>query len=237
MQAIILAGGFGTRLQSTVGVIPKPVAPVAGRPFLCWLLEYMAAQGITEAVVCLHYMPEMIRGYLGNRYAGIKLTYAVEETPLGTGGAIRHALSLLNTEKPVFVLNGDSLVHVNYIHMLQTHYRKHRLLTMATSQVGDCSRYSVLNVSGGQVQSYKARGDASFGTTSNGFYIMSPALFDGVELDSTFSFEADFLAHHIPVLKPASYNAVEYFIDIGVPEDYARAQTEIPALLQQRLAA
>lgn len=236
MQAIILAGGFGTRLKSQVGNLPKPMAPVSGRPFLSWLLEYMAGQGVTDAVLCLHHMPEMISDRLSTRHAGIRLSYLIEKTPLGTGGAIRNALAQLRCNEPVLVLNGDSLVTVNYMDMLQTHYRSGRSMTIATKTMPDCSRYSLLEVKKELVHSYKARGTHAPGVISNGFYILEPDVFDGYALPQAFSFEADFLAPNIPAIKPASYDQVDYFIDIGIPADYRRAQHEIPVLLETRLA-
>lgn len=237
MQAIILAGGFGTRLKSEVGNVPKPMAPMAGRPFLCWLLEYMAGQGVRKTVLSLHYQAETIRAYFGNHYAGITLAYTMEETPLGTGGAICNALALLDRNKPIFALNGDSLVVVNYLDMLQTHYRRQRPLTIATREMPDCRRYSLLGIKNGQVQSYAALGTAAPGIISTGFYIVWPSLFDAYDMSPAFSFEQDFLAPLVPVLKPASHTLEGYFIDIGVPQDYARAQSEIPALLNKVLAA
>ncbi|MGE0754590.1 MAG: nucleotidyltransferase family protein [Alphaproteobacteria bacterium] len=237
MQAIILAGGFGTRLRSAIGDVPKPMAPVAGRPFLRWLLEYMAQQGIRQATLCLHHMPHMIQRTLGSHYAGIRLSYIIEQSPLGTGGAIKNALAQMNTSKPVFVLNGDSLVQLNYMQMLQNHYRMQRPLTIATQTMPDCSRYSLLELEQGHVHSYKTRGTKAPGIISNGFYIVEPDVFDGAELPAAFSFEADFLAPYVPTIRPANYNGAGYFIDIGVPDDYARAQAEIPALLGNRQAA
>lgn len=237
MQAIILAGGFGTRLKSAVGHLPKPMAPIAGRPFLCWLLEYVARQGVTDAVLCVHYLPKTIRNYFGHRYAGINLHYALEEVPLGTGGAIKQALGLLDTTQPMFVLNGDSFVCVDYAHMLALHVQCGRALTIATSRQPDCSRYSLLQLQEGLITNYRARGTNAPGVISNGFYVLEASLFTGYELPESFSFEADFLAPHVPQLWPASFSGVEYFIDIGVPQDYARAQKEIPEMTQQAKAA
>lgn len=237
MQAIILAGGFGTRLKSVTGDAPKPLAPVAGRPFLCWLLEYMAGQGVTDAVLCVHHQSQAIISYFGSGYAGIRLDYSYEEKPLGTGGAIQRALCKLAPRKPVLALNGDSLVKVDYRLMLARHHHHKRSLTIAGTRVSDCSRYSRLSVLNGLITRYDTLGDASPGDVSVGVYMLSPEVFDAFDLPEAFSFERDFLAVRAPSLRPAVYQGVNYFIDIGVPADYARAQTEIPALITERLVA
>lgn len=237
MQAIILAGGFGTRLQAAVPDVPKPMAPVAGRPFLGWLLEYMAGQGVTRAVLCVHHQAASIMRYFGARYAGIALHYSIEERPLGTGGAIRYALHALDSGQPVLVLNGDSLVELDYRRMLARHRKQRRRLTMAATVVPDASRYSALDVKQGIIRRFAVVGDAAPAAVSVGFYVASPELFDGFSLPTAFSFERDFLARHVPRIEPAVYAPVHYFIDIGVPTDYIRAQHEIPGRRDVSIAA
>ncbi|MFO0388840.1 MAG: nucleotidyltransferase family protein [Alphaproteobacteria bacterium] len=237
MQAIILAGGFGTRLKSVTGDVPKPMAMVAGRPFLCWLLEYMAGQGVIKAVLSLHHKADEIHTYFGHRFAGIDLLYSIESKPLGTGGAIRLAMEKLNPKDPVFVLNGDSLVQLNYQSMMQHHIKLRRLATLATFEVVDCSRYSQLHTRSGIVCQYDTLGQAEAGLISAGFYVLSPDVFAGHALKESFSFEREFLHPQTPVILPAYYDGVGYFIDIGVPHDYARAQTEIPEMQKVRRLA
>ncbi len=229
MQAIILAGGFGTRLLPAVQGVPKPMADVAGRPFLCWLLDYMAGQGVREAVLCVHHMHDTIRAYFGACYAGITLSYSIEESPLGTGGAMKRALAQLNPAQPVFVLNGDSYIPLDYRRMMTQHRNSGRSLTMAARRVSDCSRYSKLTIEGDIVSDFALLGDAQPGTISAGFYVMSPTFFKGMALPETFSFERDVMARRASALRPGVYTQLDYFIDIGVPADYRRAQHEIPA--------
>src|SRR4051794_18495018 len=108
MEGIILAGGLGIRLRKRVCDIPKPIAPIAGRPFLCWLLDRLAQVGFRRIVLALGYGRAAIIEALGPRHGGIELAYAVEDQPLGTGGAIRHALAHLDPGLPaVWVMNGD----------------------------------------------------------------------------------------------------------------------------------
>lgn len=238
MQAIILAGGFGTRLKSLLGhELPKPMAPVAGKPFLSWLLEYMAGQGVHEAVLCVHHQARAIISYYGTQYAGIRLHYSREDAPLGTGGAIHKAMRMLNAKRPVLVLNGDSLVELNYRAMLAQHQHSGRTITLATSRVTDCSRYSRLTIENGMVTRYDLLGGTAPGDVSVGLYAVSPELFYGFELPQHFSFEQNFLQPFIEHIAPAAYRGVQYFIDIGVPKDYLRAQAEIPARMDVRAVA
>lgn len=237
MQAIILAGGFGTRLQSLVHRLPKPMAPVASRPFLSWLLEFLYEEGISEAALCLHHLPQEIRAYFGPRFGAMRLHYYIEHEPLGTGGALREAMRRLDPGAPVLALNGDSLVDVDCRAMMRRHRAQGRRLTLATRRVPDCSRYSQLAFEGDTVTRFDLLGRAAPGDISAGFYVLSPDVFEGFDLPPAFSLERDFLAKHTPQLMPGYYKDVDYFIDIGVPEDYRRAQTEVPQLLGLRLAA
>jgi D-glycero-alpha-D-manno-heptose 1-phosphate guanylyltransferase len=258
MQAIILAGGFGTRLKSVARDTIKPMAPVAGAPMLARLLRYMAGQGITQVLFCLHHKPQQVIDFFGSHYCGMALSYLVEDKPLGTGGALKEALRRLKPDKPVFALNGDSLVMLDYHKMMRAHLASGRPITIATKSMPDCRRYSQLQIERGIVNHYELYGDAKAGHISVGFYVLSPDIFaDDIAMsslenvsdqgslasnaagfsESSFSFERDFLVPNTPELKPAAFAEVDYFIDIGVPEDYARAQHELPDVLGALQAA
>ncbi|MDX2112115.1 MAG: sugar phosphate nucleotidyltransferase [Alphaproteobacteria bacterium] len=252
MQAIILAGGFGTRLKSVTGDIIKPMAPIAGRPFLAWLLDYMAEQGVREVLLCLHHKAEQVTQHFGSAYGGMTLRYLIEERALGTGGALMQAMKMLKPTQPVFAMNGDSLVRLNYRQMLMQHLASGRNITLATAPMPDCRRYSQLHIRDELVHGYELYGDEMAGDISVGFYVLSPDIFSDMYDDQTetiayktrqgfaessLSFERDFLAPNVPHLLPAAFSQVDYFIDIGVPQDYARAQLEVPNLLRQPLAA
>ena len=228
MQAIILAGGFGTRLQSMVSDVPKPMAPVAGKPFLAWLFENLESQGVTEALLCVHHLHGNIREHFGRRFGALALDYVIEKTPLGTGGALRFALKHLDPKEPVFALNGDSMVKLNCRRMMEKHLAQNSRMSMAVWNVDDCSRYSALTIKNGHVAAFELLGKAGQGAISAGFYAVSPHLFEGFDLPEAFSLERDFLAPYAPALQPAAYDGVHYFIDIGIPKDYQVAQTSIP---------
>ena len=237
MQAIILAGGFGTRLTSVVPHMPKPLAPVGGMPFLFWLLQYAQAQGVTEATLCLHHHATLIQSTLGTRFGAMQLQYSIEKEPLGTGGALKQALSYMGGTGPVLAMNGDSMVGINYREMLALHQRSETPLTLAAKMMPDCSRYSVLTRRDERVVAYQRIGGAHAGLASLGFYVLERECFARYNLPMAFSLESDFLAPYARKVKPAIFDSKAYFIDIGIPEDYARAQAEIPAWLKLNQAA
>lgn len=223
MQAIVLAGGFGTRLRSVVADVPKPMAPIHGKPFLAYLLDYLKSQGVTDIVLSVHYLREQIQEYFKTSYAGMTIRYAIEETPLGTGGAIACSLPLIDATRPVFVLNGDTFLKMDYQAMYAKH---HGLLTMALREITDCSRYGVVLTEQDHVTAFKEQGGAHPGLINAGVYLLDArlaALFPSV---TAFSFERDFLFPRIAELKPQAFAVNDYFIDIGVPEDYARVMGE-----------
>ncbi len=221
MQAIILAGGFGTRLQSVVKDIPKPMAPVHDKPFLAYLLEYLKSQGITRVVLSVHYLREQIEAYFGAHYQGIDISYAVEDQPLGTGGAIVNALQFVDSAEPVFVLNGDTYLKLNYKAMFAQHQETSPVLTMALRKIQDCSRYGVVSLRDQEVVAFNEQGTPAPGLINAGVYLVNPALIKLFPVSmSSFSFEKEFLFPHISQLRPRAFVVDDYFIDIGVPADY-----------------
>jgi D-glycero-alpha-D-manno-heptose 1-phosphate guanylyltransferase len=234
MEAIVLAGGLGTRLRSRVADRPKPMAEVAGKPFAAWLLDYLAAQGVTAVIFSLGYRGEMITDYFGANYDGLAIRYVVEETPLGTGGAIRLAL-VASRRDPVWVVNGDTMLCLDYRAMWAAHHAGGGTpMTMALRRVPDAGRYGTVSVSGDRVTGFAAGGTSGSGLINSGVYLLSPRLFDGHVLPTVFSLEREFLPLAAPQGRIGGFITDGWFIDIGVPEDYDRAQTELPAQLAGR---
>lgn len=231
MQAIILAGGFGTRLRSVLNDTPKPMAPIGDQPFLELLLLYLARQNFSEVTLSVGYLHEKIIDHFGEGYQNIALRYAIETTPLGTGGAIRHALGVLKPVEPVFVLNGDTFSNIDYATMSQIHQQCQSPLTLALTRVDNAGRYGKVSVAGGRITEFQEKTQAGSGLINSGIYLISPNLFDERHLPESFSFEQDFLYPHVAELMPCAFENDGYFIDIGIPEDYQRAQRELPALL------
>jgi len=222
-EAVILAGGLGTRLREAVPDLPKPMAPVAGRPFLAWLLERLERQGVRHAVLAVGYRAEAIERHFGPASGALRLSYAHEREPLGTGGALRQALRLVGAF-PALAMNGDSLVDLDFAAMKATHAAAGVRLTMALAQVEDAGRYGRVVVRDGRVVAFEAKGRPGPGAINAGVYLVESGLLDDPALGERFSFEKDFLEPRAATLPVGAHSAGGGFIDIGVPADYERAQ-------------
>lgn len=230
MEAIILAGGRGTRLQAAVPGLPKPMAPVEGRPFLSWLLDYLGEQGFDHVILSVGYRHKDIIDHFGYRHGSIILNYAVEDTPLGTGGAVLKSLE--HTEEGrVFIVNGDTFLALDYPAMLRYHEATGAQFTMSARQVNDVSRYGRVVTQGSRLVSLEEKSSAGMGLINAGVYLLNRTIFSGQKLPKTFSLERDFLPAQLDSTYVSIFVTPGYFIDIGVPEDYQRAQLELPAML------
>ncbi len=222
-EAIILAGGLGTRLRQTVPDLPKPLAKVCGRPFLEYVLDHIRSQGVKKAILSTGYMHKAIEGHFGRGYRGISIEYAVEDEPLGTGGALRNALRHADEEN-VFALNGDSLFRVDMKSMAAFHLENNSILTLAVKPGVDSGRCGRVQVEGMKIKGFTEKGKNSAGCHINGgVYAISrkcAGLMRG--LGKSFSFEKDFLEKGMA--RAFAYPSGAYFIDIGIPEDYLRTQ-------------
>jgi D-glycero-alpha-D-manno-heptose 1-phosphate guanylyltransferase len=225
MEAIILAGGFGTRLHQRVPNVPKPMARVAGRPLLEILLSLFARKGFRRVVLSLGYMSEQVVEHFGNRFSGIELVYEIEETPLGTGGAIRQALERCSTDH-VFVFNGDTFLDVEAPEV-EGLWRAHRLPVIVAVDVLDSARYGRLGVAHGRVSSFLEEGLSGPGLINAGCYVFPKTLLNEFPVGTAFSLEKDFLAKAVTQQRFDVFVTKGRFIDIGIPEDYQRAQTEL----------
>jgi len=232
MQAIVLAGGLGTRLASRVDNVPKPMAPVAGRPFLAWLLDRLEGQGFRSVILSVGHRREVIMDTFGARYGKIALLYAVEKTPLGTGGALRQALSLARAAgEPIWVMNGDTYLHLSCGPMFAAHaafVKTPHAITMALVEVEDSSRYGAVQVRDGRVMKFFAEGVKARSLINAGTYLIHRDLFEDWRGEDAFSFEKDFLAAQIARLEVRPFVTSGWFLDIGTPADYDRAQTALP---------
>lgn len=223
MEAVILAGGLGTRLRAVVPDLPKPLAPVAGRPFLSILLDQLDKQGFRRVILSVGYRHELIRQAFGYRYRNIELAYAIEDEPLGTGGAIRLAARQCNSAA-MFVLNGDSYVDVDYAAMHAAYQARHAQMAICATAVANAGRYGRMVIDNERVVGFSEKGIEGPGMINAGVYLLAPALVLDPELPEVFSFERDFLEQRLDQLKPLAFSATGNFIDIGIPEDYERAQ-------------
>jgi len=223
MQAIVLAGGLGTRLRSVVPDLPKPMAPVAGRPFLAFVLDALVEAGFEAAVLAVGYRHEVIREYFGHRYRGMLLRYSIESHPLGTGGAIRLA-GMQTSADPVFVLNGDTYLALDYRAMHAAHLSTGARLSVAVCEVPDVGRYGNVEVEAGRLVGFREKGHSGSGLINAGTYLLAAELIAQIPEGRPYSFEQELLVPQVAALHPLAFLTRGSFIDIGVPEDYARAQ-------------
>lgn len=237
MQAIILAGGMGKRLARVLeSETPKPMAPLHGRPLLAHTLGALKAQGVKEAMLAVCYKKEAIRAYFGYQFEGMRLYYAEEHTPLGTGGALKAALEALNPQAPVVVMNGDCLIETDVAAMHYAHIQTGAMLTMAVREMQDCSRYGEVTLADDRrIEAFTYPGHARPGWISAGTYVVSPFIFEGFTLPDAFSFESDFQHPFCDYLRPLAWPVHGYFIDIGLPEDYAQAKRDMQERLKETL--
>jgi D-glycero-alpha-D-manno-heptose 1-phosphate guanylyltransferase len=225
-EAVVLAGGLGTRLRPVVSEVPKPLAPVAGRPFLHWLLDGLARQGIGRVVLATGYLGHLIEHSIGRAHAGMEIAYAREETPLGTGGAIWAALSHCAGER-VFVLNGDTWLGAALAPIAAQAPAAD--LVLAVRPVPDRARYgSVLVGAENRVLGLEEKGHSGPGLVNAGLYLMRRDLPSRRAMPAAFSLETEVLARP-EGLDLRAHRTEAAFLDIGTPEDFGRAQALIPA--------
>lgn len=221
--AIILAGGLGTRLRSVINDLPKPMAPVNGKPFLHYIFQYLIKQRVGEAVLSVGYKHESIKEFFGTEYLGIKIQYSVEEEPLGTGGGIKQAFQLVGD--CAFVLNGDTFFDVDLNALQQFYFETNSDISLSLKPLKDFDRYGTVELDENlRITKFIEKQFLSEGLINGGVYFFSKVLFDKVETPQKFSFEKDVLEKYTSTLKFTGKAFDGYFIDIGIPEDYQKAQ-------------
>lgn len=225
-EAIVLAGGKGTRLQSVVSNVPKPMAPIGEKPFLALLLQYLQSQGIEKVVLSVGYMYEIIQETFGNSYNGLVISYSVETEPLGTGGAIAKAMTMTEGEN-VLVLNGDSFIKVE-LEEIEKHIpcsKNESLLVL--KEMRNISRYGSVVLENDVITAFEEKQFKEKALINAGVYVLNKDIFKDKHLPEKFSFEKDFLEKEVEKGNLKGIVTNGYFIDIGVPEDYQKAQIEL----------
>lgn len=216
MQAIVLAGGLGTRLRSVIQDAPKPMAPINGKPFLAFVLEYLKEQGITEVILSVSYKYELIQDYFKDEFQELKIIYNVEKELLGTGGAIKDSLKFVKDK--AYVLNGDTFFDIPLKEMKLEKSR----ICIALKQMQNFDRYGNVKIDKqGFVASFEEKVFKEQGLINGGIYLIKKDIFDGFVLEKKFSFE-EFLQENYKTLRIKTKVFDHYFIDIGIPEDYRR---------------
>ena len=229
---IILAGGLGTRLRASVKDVPKPMAPINNVPFLRILLDFWIDSGISNIIISIGYMGEVISSYFGPTYRNISITYVSENKPLGTGGAIKNIIDRLNLSKDVYIVNGDTFFEIDIHKLSRSHIKNKSKLSIALFKYSgsDFQRYKRIFIDNNdKILEYNE--DSSF-YANGGIYILNPGIFKSYQNETSFfSFEENFIPY-IHSLKLLIYGVVfdNYFIDIGVPEDFEAAKRYFGAL-------
>ncbi|HRY32813.1 MAG TPA: nucleotidyltransferase family protein [Bacteroidales bacterium] len=229
MEAIILAGGLGTRLGNIAGNLPKAMVPVNGKPFLELLIQYLQRHHFEKIILSVGHLKDHIIRYFGSGYQGIDISYAIEEQALGTGGGLRLAMNAAIGDE-VLVMNGDTFFNVELSGMLRQYRNDSGTdLLMAVKFMDDTSRYGTVVDDGNRkiIRFTEKTAEPAPGNINGGIYIVNRDFYLSATQAGSFSLEKDFLPVKMKSHKLKAYVSDAYFIDIGIPEDYERAQKEI----------
>lgn len=223
MEAIILAGGFGTRLREVVSDVPKPMAPVGDKPFLEIIINNLIKHGVKRIVLAVGYKSEIIVDYFGNSYKGIELIYSFEDEPLGTGGCITKAIDLI-TEDRFYVINGDTFFDINLNNLKLVSAD----IVIASKEMYNFDRYGKLVIDfNDKLLAFAEKQYNEHGFINAGIYLINKDVFSKFELPKKFSLETDFFEKYITELDIKVVKFNNYFIDIGIPSDYIQFQKDI----------
>lgn len=229
-EAIILAGGLGTRLRSVVYDLPKCMAPVNGKPFLHFVINQLKRQGTDKLIFSLGYKHELIEGWLNDQYPMLNIQCSTEEEPLGTGGAVKRACSKA-TERDIFVLNGDTFFNIDLGLLANFHQTSKADCTLSLKPMLNFDRYGVVELNNDHfITRFKEKSHYKEGFINGGIYALNKDRFLQEDLPEKFSFEKDYLEQFYTQRKMAGLVQDEYFIDIGIPADYERAQLELKSM-------
>lgn len=225
-ECIILAGGLGTRLQSVVKDVPKCMAEVAGNPFLKYIFDYLAKQDFQHIVLALGYKSEIILDWIEQQDYPFEISYVIEETPLGTGGAIKLAFSQIKEDSAI-VVNGDTYFDIDSVALFNFHKSHKAILSLALKPMVDFDRYGSVELDGNnRIIKFNEKQRCSKGLINGGIYVVEKSLFSKFNLPEKFSFEKDVMESKINDI--GIYGCIQdsYFIDIGIPSDFEKANKE-----------
>ncbi len=228
-EAIVLAGGLGTRLKQVVPDLPKSLAPIAGRPFMSYLLDYVKKEGIKKFVFALGYKTELIENFVKGYLPKDSYTFSIETEPLGTGGAVYKACKQI-TSRDSIVLNADTFFSVSFSKLYRLHEQQNADCTLALKSMTDFNRYGAVSINEQmEVTGFSEKKHQSKGLINGGVYALNTESFIKKSYPDAFSFEKDYLEKNYQKGKILGLVSDAYFIDIGIPEDYNKAQIELPA--------
>lgn len=234
MKAIVLCGGLGTRLGNLTRETPKPLIDVAGRPFIAHVLDHLVENGVQGIVLAVSFQWEKLRDCIGSIWCGVPVTYSVEQYPLGTGGAIKHAMLVSNLQSAL-VVNGDTL-------LLERPKKLHEFSLLHNADVGlalklvkDATRFGTVEVADDRrVLSFREKGITRAGYVNTGMYWVEQRVFEALPSER-FSFELDVLAAQSGMKSIYGLETQAYFIDMGIPDDLERARFDLAGMTTVRL--
>lgn len=226
MEAIILAGGLGTRLKSVVADLPKCMAPVAGKPFIYYILRYLGNNGFTHVIFSLGYKHEFIENWVNKSQWPFSISFSVEDEPLGTGGALKLALAHAR-EEHVLIMNGDTFFDVNLKKLYDFHKRKNSEISIALKPMSDFDRYGNVETNkNDKIIAFNEKQPCHKGQINGGIYLINRGLNLVNVGKEKFSFETDVLQQLAGISEIYGFSSSGYFIDIGIPADYSKANID-----------
>ena len=230
-EAIVLAGGLGTRLRASVPDLPKCMAPGGGRPFIAYITDYFRRAGIERFIFALGYKSAAFEDFFRQSFPDGGYAVSLEEEPLGTGGAIRQACAL-GREEHVLILNGDTFFRIDPDALSAFHQGKRADCTLCLKPMQDFNRFGVVELDDHQrVRQFREKQAYRTGLINGGVYALDRAAFLREDLPAAFSFEKDYLEKVLDTRRVYGLVQNDYFIDIGIPEDYQRVQSALNQLL------
>lgn len=227
-EAIVLAGGMGTRLRSVLTDLPKPMAPIVDKPFLEYVLNQLHATGFKKVIFSVGYKWELIQAHFGSNFKGMTIAYAVENVPLGTGGGIRLAFEQ-TTGQNVCVFNGDTMFKLDIQSFYAQHIANDAMMSIALKPMENFDRYGTVACNEGhRITVFEEKKQTAKGLINAGVYLINRELWKEVDVTQNFSFEKDIMERYLETLRFMGFAFDAYFIDIGIPADYAQAQIDLP---------
>ncbi|MBN1383344.1 MAG: NDP-sugar synthase [Elusimicrobia bacterium] len=239
MKAIILIGGLGTRLRPLTCNTPKPLLPVINKPFLLYQIELIKKYGIKDVILCMAYLPSEFKKYFGNgKKFGVRISYAIEKNPLGTGGAIKNAEKFVRG--PVLVFNGDVLTDLNLAKLIKVHKAKKAKATITLVHVKDPTSYGLVETTkSGKILRFLEKpsfNQITCNTINAGTYIFEPEIFEKIPPGIVYSVEREvfptLLCEKIPFY---TYTHSGYWIDIGTVEKYLQVHSDIMNKMRENI--
>lgn len=227
IPAIILAGGFGTRLKSVINDLPKPMAMINSKPFLHYVFLYLTKQKITKAILSVGYKAEIIETYFGDKYLDVEIIYCREDEPLGTGGGIKKAFQLVDDF--AFVLNGDTFFDIDLNVLKKFHLQTPTDISLALKPMQNFDRYGTVEMKEDRIIKFEEKKPVEEGLINGGVYFFHKEMLNKIA-EEKFSFEKDVLEKYVSESKINGRGFENYFIDIGIPEDYSKAQIDFKKL-------